>query len=128
MNEYTAEEALAELKRIGFREGVKYVYMCADGTYNESDICTATRQPSIRCDGDYIDCGGGYLWSKENPTHLHRGPISTNPCAEIVIPKLEGRPSKLAILDEVDYRVSKVYSQPNYLDPASLLPKTKLPI
>lgn len=136
MNEYTAEEALAELKRRGFKEGVKYVYMCADGTYNESDICTATRQPSIRCDGDYIDCGGGYLWSSDNPSHLHRGPISeptTNPCKEIVIPKLEEGRSRYDWFAPPAFQAGTSYQAihngtPNYLDPASLLPKTKLPI
>lgn len=80
---YTAEEALAELKRMGFERGVKYVYMLENGKYDEDDICTVSYEPVIKCGGDYIDCGNGFLWSKENPSNLHRGPIS-GPITKIV--------------------------------------------
>jgi len=115
-HEYTPQEALAELKRRGFKKGVKYVYMYENGKYDEKDIQTATHDPCIIEEGDYIDCGHGYLWSSENPSHLHRGVI-LNPCAEIflTVPSdhMWGQPSPIT---------------PNYLDPASLLPKIKLPI
>jgi hypothetical protein len=117
-HEYTPEEALAELKRRGFKKGVKYVYMYENGTYDEKDIRTANYEPCIS-GKQYIDCGGGYLWSKENPSHLHRGPVSkVNPCVEIFLP-----PSP-----QVSLWGELAPSTPNYLDPASLLKKVQLPI
>jgi len=78
MKNYTAEEALAELKRRGFKKGCEWVYMSADGSYDEVDIRTANREPMIKDEGRYIDCGGSFLWSIENPSHLHRGPHKTS--------------------------------------------------
>ena len=114
-NEYTPEEALAELKRRGFKKGVKYVYMYENGTYDEKDIRTANYEPCIS-GTQYIDCGGGYLWSKENPSHLHRGPV-LNPCDKIPL-----------TVPQVSLWGEPATSTPNYLDPASLLKKVQLPI
>jgi hypothetical protein len=102
--------------------------MYENGTYDEADIRTASYDPCIS-GTQYIDCGGGYLWSKENPSHLHRGPVSES------INRLEGVDFKLNLCDEIPLTVPQVSlwgepapSTPNYLDPASLLKKVQLPI
>jgi hypothetical protein len=126
MNEYTAEEALAELKRRGFKKGVEYTFMCIDGRYLEQETRKARYDPSIADGGSYIDCGSGYLWYKEYPSNLHRGPIT----------KVDGGPAKLAVFDELPFipehqlktinhafqpRINQDYSKPE-----TLLTKTTL--
>lgn len=93
---YTAEEALAELKKRGFKEGCEYIYMDEVGEYDRCDIRTAERDPSIRGGGNYIDCGLGYLWSSDNPSHLHEGPINKS---------TQVKPSKEWIPEEGDFIV-----------------------
>lgn len=111
MNEYTAEEALPELKKRGFKKGVEYTYKHDDDNYDEDDICTAPYDPAIRDNGSFIDCGRGYLWNKDYPSVLHRGPISS--------PTNNDYP---LTLDEV----FEEFNKPNYFKPETLLPKTTL--
>lgn len=115
-HEYTAEEALAELKRRGFKKDVDYVYMDYTGRYHEYDTITARSEPKIVDSGRYIDCGGGYLWHIDNPSHLHRGPISG--------------PTVVYNQKEVpNFQVNIVYEfSPgvDYSKPETLLPKTTL--
>ena len=115
-HEYTAEEALAELKRRGFKKDVDYVYMSYDGRYHEYDTRIARSEPRIVDSGRYIDCGGGYLWHIDNPSHLHRGPISG--------------PTVVYNQKEVpNFQVNIVYEfSPgvDYSKPETLLPKTTL--
>lgn len=115
MKSYTAEEALAELKRRGFKKGCKYVYMQDDGKYDEYDIRIATRDPQIK--GSYIDCGYGYLWDKLYPYNLHRGPILESE----TLPVFQHEP-----LTFKEVLVPNNTSETNYLKPETLLPKTKL--
>ena len=110
---YTAEEALAELKRRGFKKGCRYTYMYTSGDYDEKDTCEADDDVEIREGGHYIDCGRGYLWHKENPTHLHRGPISS-PTNDYAL-----------TIDEV-FTTEKPEEQLDYLKPETLLPQTTL--
>lgn len=66
---YTAEEALIELKRRGFKKGCKYKPLNINGTYRE-DVKEATREPNIKAEGSFIDCGIGFLWRKDYPDKL----------------------------------------------------------
>lgn len=84
MKNYTAEEALAELKRRGFKEGCKYYCRYENGEIDKNSVYTASKDPEIQgCNNSFIDCGGGYLWSKYYPHLLHEGPISE----EFVLPE-----------------------------------------
>ena len=84
-HEYTAEEALAALKAMGFKKGVRYVYMYYDGTYSDT-IYTADYDPEIHSSRKYIDCAAGYLWHIDNPSVLHKGPLSELTTVETVLP------------------------------------------
>ena len=86
MKNYTAEEALAELKRRGFKEGCKYSHRNLSGSYDKKEIHTAGYNPTIKGMDLYIDCGNGYLWHKEYPHLLHEGPISSPISEEFVLP------------------------------------------
>lgn len=117
--DYTAEEALAELKRRGFKPGVQYTYMYKDGTYDEDEICTAIEKPSIRGGGNYIECGKGYLWHKNNPSVLHRGPM-------VNVEKLYFSTANKEI--EIPESLHHLFlpKVKDYLKPETLLPKTTL--
>jgi len=123
--EYTAKEALAELKRRGFKEGVEYTYMYPDGKYDESDINTADYDPKIHSSGTYIDCAAGYLWHIEYPSNLHRGPIVEITKTEPV-PEFNG--SKFYNWDTPTVQTGTYYESrtPDYSRPETLLPKTTL--
>lgn len=116
---YTAEEALAELKRRGFEKGCQWIYMYRDGTYDESDVRTAITEPRISNNGFYIDCGGGYLWHSENPSHLHKGPISS-PTEIKQYPLIEDNSSMYV------WKIPTLKKTKDFLNPVSLLPKVKI--
>jgi hypothetical protein len=123
--EYTAKEALAELKRRGFKKGVEYTYMYPDGRYDENDINTASYDPEIHSSGNYIDCAAGYLWHIEYPSNLHRGPIVEITKTEPV-PEFNG--SKFYNWDTPTVQTGTYYESrtPDYSRPETLLPKTTL--